>query len=146
MTQKLSLGRKSKLLVLLGSSVATIGLCIMVLRHPSFNLSKFVSNFQSIKELLGFYMLFVFITAVFGVPILHLIEKFFSRYRLRYIVGSIFSSYFFYSVFNAFPQMQGIWVFTDRQYGMPPAFYVIPGFLTGLIFTFLVWWLESREN
>lgn len=146
MRQKLSLGKKSGLLVLVGSFVTTICTYVIVIKSPDFNIIKFINNLQNIKEFFGFPVIFAIITAIFGIPVLHVIEKYFSKYRLRYIIGGIFAGYFLYSVLNSFPQAQGIWVFTDGQYHGPPVIYITPGFFTGLVFTLLVWWLESREK
>lgn len=151
MTRKLSLTTKSWLLILSGSLVANLCMYFSLVYFSGTTVSELkwfnsLLSFQGFKEIVAMLVLGCFVVALVGVPVLHLIEHYLSRYKLRYIFGSVFSGYFLYSLLNTFPQWQGVWVFVDGRYGLPPVVYLVPAVTTGLVFTFLVCWLESSDR
>ena len=104
---------------------------------------------QSTVYKFGFFLLGFFPCLIFGTPCLYLIDKYFSRFKTRYITGGFVAGWiaWFFMVgplFTPSPWLSAeSWVLDGINY---VGLYVGLGFCTGLLFTALLWISEKLKS
>ena len=94
-----------------------------------------------LQEIFSLFMIGAVICLVFGTPILLLIEKYFSRFTLRYIIGGPVAAWVMWFItFN--PLLTGDpWLDPDTWLPVPKSqvqIYVAMGLATGTLFTIVL--------
>lgn len=131
------------LLLLLCGGIASSSVVVISL----FNGGEFIRQWRG---LLGFFAIGVFVTAVLGLPLLFVIDRWLS-FRGRYVLGGSLYGLIFWLIVDApiFPSDWPTWF--DRSfvlhYAIPRATaHVVFGALFGIVFTLMVWIAEVRRR
>jgi len=110
---------------------------------------KFESVF-SLSALWELFMLWVIgaaITTIFGVPVLLLLDKFFKRFALRYVIGGAFAAWIAWLPIAGPVFYPAVWHNPQNWIGSGlghVGIYVSVGFTTGAMLTAAIWWMERR--
>lgn len=110
-------------------------------------LSLSVFSMESAWEIFGLFLLGAFICLLFGTPCLLLIDKYFARFRSRYIIGGAFGgwvAWFFMCgpLLTPSPWLEWrSWVLSGINH---VGLYVALGCSSGTLFT-LTLWLRNRQ-
>lgn len=120
-------------------------------RIGPYSLSQHFSEFhgwQGVTTLFGYFLLGFVPCLIFGTPCLYFIDKYFSRFKTRYITGGFVAGWvaWFFMVgplLTTSPWLSAdSWVDSGINY---VGIYVWLGFCTGLLFTVLLW-ISEKPN
>ena len=108
-----------------------------------------INIWRRTKDVFGFLLLGFIPCLIFGTPCLLIIDKYFSRYRTRYITGGFVAGWiaWFFMVgplLTTSPWLSvNSWIDSGINY---IGLYVWMGFSTGLLFTALLWICERLKR
>ena len=104
---------------------------------------------RAVQELSGMWLIGFVVCLIFGTPALLIIDKYFSRFKTRYIIGGFVAGWvaWFFMVgplLTTSPWLSvDSWIDSGINY---VGLYVWMGFSTGLLFTVLLWLLEKLKS
>lgn len=131
------------LLLLLCGGLAASSVVVISL----FNGGEFIRQWRG---LLGFFAIGVLVTAILGLPLLFVVDRWF-KFRGRYVLGGALYGLIFWLLVDSpiFPKDWPTWL--DRHfllhYAIPRATaHVIFGTIFGIVFTLMVWTAERRRR
>ena len=89
------------------------------------------------------------LAAFFGIPVLFVLDKYFSRFTLRYVIGGPLAGYVVWEGVNGPLLSPGLWFESNQwinQANFPRAgHYVFLGLLVGIIFSLVVRLAQRRQ-
>jgi len=148
MQSGLKLSRKAGLLIISGGLVLScfmVGAGLLTGAPPAMYL-----EIQSIKEIAGLWIIGALITAVFGTPVLLLIEKYFAHFPSRYVIGGSVAAWIAWFAMAGPLFNPTRWRFDDVRNWVGSGLghvgiYVSLGLIVGTLFTIVVWLAERRR-
>lgn len=131
------------------------GTCLMVFwvllayTHSPLGLSETLYQFfnelytgRGMQDLFGMWLIGFFMCLIFGTPFLLIIERYFSRFKTRYITGGFVAGWVAWLFTNGPLFEPNVW-FVGYRWVLGGinyvGIYVWLGFCTGLLFTALLW-------
>ncbi len=137
---------KAWLLIAVGGAMLSPGLMFVLLATGYLGDGKTgfgKGYFYAAQEFFGMFILGAVFTGVVGVPFMYLADRFFNRYRLRYVIGSVLASYALWSLLNSCPFVLNCGWEMHRSYRVD--LYLGTGLATGIVFSLLVNWFERKK-
>lgn len=138
------------------------GLCLMVfwmllalthsplgLRENLYQILNELFKGRGMQDLFGMWMIGFFMCLIFGTPFLLIIERYFSRFKTRYITGGFVAGWVAWLFTNGPLFEPNVW-FVGYRWVLGGinyvGIYVWLGFCTGLLFTGLLWICERLKR
>lgn len=106
-------------------------------------------TWREIQDLFGMWMIGFFMCLIFGTPVLLVIEKYFSRFKSRYITGGFVAGWIAWLFTNGPLFEPNVWFVAYRWVlgGINyVGIYIWLGFCTGLLFTVLLWISDKLKS
>ena len=101
-----------------------------------------IHTWRAIQDLFGMWLIGFLMCLIFGTPLLLVIERFFSRFKTRYITGGFIAGWVAWLFTNGPLFEPNVW-FVGYRWVLGGinyvGIYIWLGFCTGLMFTVLLW-------
>lgn len=134
------------------------GVCFLLaallqsLSRPNETIYKILSElhtWQAIQDWFGMWLIGFVMCLIFGTPGLFIIDKYFSRFKTRYITGGFFAGWVAWLFTNGPLFEPNVW-FVGYRWVLDGinyvGIYIWLGFCTGLLFTALLWVLQTPNS
>ena len=102
--------------------------------------------FMMIFSVLFWWLFGSLITAVCGIPVLFLIDRYFGRFTLRYVIGGSVAGCFVFPDFNGPLFNPRHWFNPSQLNPYYPVHFLFWGLFTGIVFTIVVRLDERRQR
>ena len=107
-------------------------------------------DFMQILAFLFMWLIGAVITAFYGIPVLFIIDRYFARFTLRYVIGGPVAGYFAWAGISGPLFYPKLWIepaqWTSQSNRDSAVFCVFLGILVGIVFTVLVRLDERRQR
>jgi hypothetical protein len=108
-----------------------------------------IHTWRGIQNLFGMWQIGFFMCLIFGTPLLLIIEKFFRRFKTRYITGGFIAGWVAWLFTNGPLFEPNVW-FVGYRWVLGGinyvGIYIWLGFCTGLLFTALLWAMNKLDG